>query len=575
MRFKFQVVLYGINKKIRTEMMPQTLTRLRQKIKPISLSQFNILLALWLGLALNFAFFQQIQKLTPYQGPKAYLFLAATVLVIVAAYNLIFQFFNWRYTAKLFAYILLIIGGFTAYFVNSLGVMISPEQIQNMMQTDPHEVQDLLSLRFILWSILLVFLPIIFVAVLPIQAEKISSQLLKKLLHAFVSFVLLCGLLFIFYVDYAAIFREHRNLKSLISPQNTISATWSYYQKSAPKKNLPLVQYGQDAHLLEHVSQSKLPKLMVLVVGETARAESFSLNGYAKNTNPELSKLDIINFSQVSSCGTATAVSVPCMFSGMPRTDYDQQLVSHREGLLDIAQRAGYKVTWIDNNSGCKGACDRVEQYVIPQPIKDKWCAKNGECYDEILLDSLKAYLAAIPENDKTPRLVVLHQMGSHGPAYYQRSTAPYQPFKPSCDTNAIQGCSNSELLNSYDNSIVYTDHVLSSLIGILKSNTAYQTGFWYLSDHGESTGEHGMYLHGSPYAIAPSQQTHIPMLMWFSSAWHTGNPAQINCLTQQKSQKLSQDNLFPSLLTLLDVKSQVIDGKNNMLQQCGLKQKV
>ena len=165
--------------------------------------------------------------------------------------------------------------------------------------------------------------------------------------------------------------------------------------------------------------------------------------------------------------------------------------------------------------------------------------------------------------------------MGSHGPAYYQRSTAPYQPFKPSCDTNAIQGCSNSELLNSYDNSIVYTDHVLSSLIGILKSNTAYQTGFWYLSDHGESTGEHGMYLHGSPYAIAPSQQTHIPMLMWFSSAWHTGNPAQINCLTQQKSQKLSQDNLFPSLLTLLDVKSQVIDGKNNMLQQCGLKQKV
>ena len=121
----------------------------------------------------------------------------------------------------------------------------------------------------------------------------------------------------------------------------------------------------------------------------------------------------------------------------------------------------------------------------------------------------------------------------------------------------------------------MYTDHVLSSLIGILKSNTAYQTGFWYLSDHGESTGEHGMYLHGSPYAIAPSQQTHIPMLMWFSSAWHTGNPAQINCLTQQKSQKLSQDNLFPSLLTLLDVKSQVIDGKNNMLQQCGLKQKV
>ncbi|EKA66726.1 phosphoethanolamine transferase EptA family protein [Acinetobacter baumannii IS-143] len=83
---------------------------------------------------------------------------------------------------------------------------------------------------------------------------------------------------------------------------------------------------------------------MILVVGETARAESFSLNGYAKNTNPELSKQDIFNFSQVSSCGTATAVSVPCMFSGMPRVDYDEQLASHREGLLDIAKRAGYQV---------------------------------------------------------------------------------------------------------------------------------------------------------------------------------------------------------------------------------------
>ena len=104
----------------------------------------------------------------------------------------------------------------------------------------------------------------------------------------------------------------------------------SYYHKKAPKKNLPLVIYGQDAHQVQQV-QKNLPKLMILVVGETARAESFSLNGYAKNTNPELSKQDIFNFSQVSSCGTATAVSVPCMFSGMPRVDYDEQLASRSE----------------------------------------------------------------------------------------------------------------------------------------------------------------------------------------------------------------------------------------------------
>lgn len=555
--------------------MSNIISPIRDKIKPISLSQFNLLLAIWLGAILNFAFFQKIQSLTPYQGPKAYLFLMATVLVIVAAYNLIFQLIQWKWNAKIFASIFLVVGGFTAYFVNSLGVVISPEQIQNMMQTDAREVGDLLSLQFVLWTAAFVVFPLLFISLVRIKAESLPRKIIKKLLSGVASLLLVGGLLFLFYVDYAAIFREHRDLKGMISPQNAIASTLSYYHKSAPKKNLPLIQYGEDAHLLQPVNEQAKPKLMVLVVGETARAESFSLNGYAKNTNPELSKLDIINFSQVSSCGTATAVSVPCMFSGMPREDYDEQLASHREGLLDIAQRAGYKVTWMDNNSGCKGACDRVEQYQIPQQLKDKWCAKDGDCYDEILVDSLKSYLAAIPETDKTPRLIVLHQMGSHGPAYYQRSKAPFQPFKPSCDSNAIQGCSRTELLNSYDNSIVYTDHVLSSLIQVLKGNSAYQTGFWYLSDHGESTGEHGLYLHGSPYAIAPTQQTHVPMLMWFSPEWTAQNSAQITCLAQQKSKELSQDNLFPSLLSLLDVKTQTIDEKKNMLQHCQSTKKV
>ncbi|TDA53942.1 phosphoethanolamine transferase, partial [Acinetobacter baumannii] len=237
-------------------------------------------------------------------------------------------------------------------------------------------------------------------------------------------------------------------------------------------------------------------------------------------------------------------------------------------GLLDIAKRAGYQVTWIDNNSGCKGACDRVEQYQIPENLKKKWC-KDGECYDDILIDSLKQYLATIAKDDDRPRLIVLHQVGSHGPAYYKRAPEAYQPFKPTCDTNAIQGCSQTELLNSYDNTIVYTDHVLSQMINTLKEISKYQTGLWYLSDHGESTGEHGLYLHGSPYAIAPSQQTHVPMIMWFSESWKQHNLAQVNCLSQQTKQKLSQDNLFPSLLSLLDVKTQVINPQLDMLHSC------
>ena len=542
---------------------------LQSVFKEISLLRFNAYLAVWLAVALNFMFYKQIQLLTPYQGFKAYAFIAATVLVILALYNLVFQIIQWRPIAKCVAAILILVGGMSAYFVNSLGVAITPDQIQNMMQTDGNEVRDLLSWHLVIWVGMMVVLPLVILFKVKIRHDSFKTVLLHKLLGSAISVVMIASLLFVFFVDYASIFREHRDLKGMISPQNAISSTLSYYKKNRPQQYLPLVKYGEDAHLVEQVGQKELPKLMVLVVGETARAESFSLNGYAKKTNPELEKLNVINFSQVSSCGTATAVSVPCMFSGMTRENYDAQLAKHREGLLDLAQRAGYKVTWIDNNSGCKGVCDRVEQFKIPEPIQKKWCSADGECADEILVDSFKAYIASIATDDKTPRLIILHQMGSHGPAYYKRSQVGFQPFKPMCETNAIQGCSPEQLKNSYDNSIVYTDHILSQLIGVLKQNQSFETGFWYLSDHGESTGEHGLYLHGSPYAIAPSQQTHVPMLMWFSETWKKQNPQQMTCLAQQKSQELSQDHLFPSLLSLLEVKSEVIDSKNNMLEQC------
>ncbi|MGL6083968.1 phosphoethanolamine transferase [Acinetobacter lwoffii] len=537
--------------------------------KSISLSGFNMLLAIWLGLILNFAFYQKIHEFTPYANLKAGLLLAATALIIIAFYNLVLQWLNWKWNAKILASVLIILGGFSAYFVNSLGVVITPDQIQNMLQTDAREVRDLWSMRLIIWTLGFVIFPLGIVWMLQIQPTSTGHQLVHKSLSSVVSLGLILGLLFCFYVDYAAIFREHRDLKGMLSPQNSIASTLSYYKKKAPKANLPLVAFGEDAHLLQQAQMQEHPKLMVLVVGETARAESFALNGYARNTNPELSKLAVINFSQVSSCGTATAVSVPCMFSGMSRETYDEQLASHREGLLDIAQRAGYQVTWIDNNSGCKGACDRVQKYQIPAQLKQKWCDAGGECFDEILVDSLKDYLAHLDKNNPKPQLIVLHQMGSHGPAYFKRSKAPYQPFQPTCNSNAIQGCSTEELKNSYDNSIVYTDHVLAQIIETLKQQTQYQTGFWYLSDHGESTGEHGLYLHGAPYSMAPTQQTHVPMLMWFSDAWKQQNTHQVSCLKGQTGQARSHDHLFPSLLSLLDIKTQVTEAKNDMLAQC------
>lgn len=537
------------------------------RVKPISLFTFNLLLAVWLGIFLNFSFYKKIQLLTPYNGIEAILFIAASMLVVIMTYNFIFQLFNWKWTAKPIAIALIFIGGFASYTVNTLGVLITADQVQNLMQTDMAEARDAWSWHLVVWTLFMTILPITLICMVKLKSEPVVGLVLRKLINSVLSLVLIGGSLFVFYVDFAAIFRENRDLKGMISPQNMIASFSSYYKKKKPKENLPLVTYGEDAYLQKNANFTK-PKLVVLVVGETARAENFSLNGYAKETNPKLAKQDIINFSNVSSCGTATAVSVPCMFSGMPRKQYDEHLASHREGLLDIAQRAGYQVTWIDNNSGCKGTCDRVNQFKIPDPIQQKWC-QSGECLDDILIDSLKAYLTTLPQEDTRPHLIVLHQMGSHGPAYYKRVPSQFKVFKPTCDTNAIQGCSREALINSYDNTLLYTDYVVDALIEVLKSTKQYDTGLWYLSDHGESTGESGMYLHGAPYAIAPSQQTHIPMLMWFSETWKQQANSQIQCLAQQHQQQLSQDNLFPTMLSLLDVKSKVIGPKNDMLTAC------
>ncbi|WPO68067.1 phosphoethanolamine--lipid A transferase [Acinetobacter haemolyticus] len=537
------------------------------KIKAISLLTFNLLLAVWLGLFLNISFYERLRSLTPYTGIKANLFVAASVMVVIAVYNFILQWVSWKWNAKLIAMILIVIGGLASYMVTSLGVLITADQIQNIMQTNFAEARDTWSWSLLLWVLGMIIFPITAMLLIPIKSEPITGQILKKVMASGLALLLVAGTLFIFYVDFAAIFREHRDLKRMLSPQNMLAASASYYKKKAPQQNLPLLGYGLDAKIHDQNTEN-LPKLMVLVVGETARAESFALDGYARNTNPKLAQQEIINFSQVSSCGTATAVSLPCMFSGMPRVDYDEQLASHREGLLDIAKRAGYQVTWIDNNSGCKGTCDRVEQFKIPDMLQQKWC-KNDECLDGILVDSLKVYLEKIPAQDTRPRLVVLHQIGSHGPAYYERVPRVFSQFKPTCDTNAIQGCDHDQLINSYDNTVLYTDHILDALIETLKNTTQYRSAMWYLSDHGESTGEHGMYLHGAPYAIAPTQQTHIPMLMWFSKSWQQQAEKQVHCLLQQQDKKLSQDNLFPTMLSLLDVKTKVIDSNNNMLTAC------
>lgn len=535
----------------------------------VSIHTFNAILACWLASFTNGSFYHKVLQLSAFDGLMQVLFMSATFLLIAGVNFIFLQLISWRASAKTVAVIMIVLTGLTSYFVNQLGVNVNTAQIENVMQTDTREALDLLSIPLLLWVLKIIVVPLIGLLFIQIKpANNLKHLLIGKFGSLAVALFIIGTGLFSFYSQYAPIFRENRELKAQISPLNVISSSWSYSRRQYKKRDLPLVKYGEDAHIV-HTVGAHAPKIMVLVVGETARAENFSLNGYHKPTNPELSKLDLVNFTQASSCGTQTSVSVPCMFSGMKRSAYDEALASHREGLLDIVQRAGYEVTWIDNNSGCKGACDRIQHYISPKddPRYKNEC-KDGECYDGILIDALKDYLKALDLKQlKKDQLIVLHQLGSHGPAYYKRYPAAFKKFTPTCDTNNIQNCSRESLINSYDNTILYTDHVLSTLIHTLDA-LPVSTGLMYLSDHGESTGENGLYLHGTPYFMAPKEQTHIPMLFWFSTTWPQQQTIK-QCLNGQKNNPVSQDNLFPTVLGLLHIRTQVLDSSLDLTAQC------
>jgi lipid A ethanolaminephosphotransferase len=263
-------------------------------------------------------------------------------------------------------------------------------------------------------------------------------------------------------------------------------------------------------------------------------------------------------YSAVRSCGTNTQTSLPCMFSHLDKDAYQSSRQPY-ENLLDVLQRAGLAVLWIDNQSGCKSLCDRVAR-ADTFNLKIPELCKDGECYDEVMLKDLDQRIAALdPARRARGVVLVLHQMGSHGPAYFRRSPPAFKAFMPECTSNVLQECPREQLVNAYDNTILYADHVLASTVQWLSSKPqadVYDGAMVYLSDHGESLGENNLYLHGLPYALAPDTQTHVPMISWVSDAMRERLGLRTDCLKAHAADPLSHDNMFHAMLGLMDVKT-------------------
>ena len=451
------------------------------------------------------------------------------------------------------------------WFMQKFGVIIDTDMIRNAVQTTPAEAGHLMTPAFFRHMVLYAVLPSLLIAVVRIRHRTFGAKL--KWNMAFITPLLLLAFAMTLW-QYPAIASTVRNNRIIIKTLNPVAPIFDAIKFAvAEDKNRKIVALplDPDARPGPRITKADKPVVTIVVAGETARAQNFSLGGYQRKTNPELEKRDIAYYGNTSSCGTATAVSIPCMFSLLGRADYSHEGALAQQNVLDVLVNAGNNVEWWENNTGDKQVANRILQRNFSRENDPRYCVKT-ECLDQVMVEALGSWL----DNVKTNSTLVLHQLGSHGPAYYARYSEEERLFRPDCRTAEFAACTSEEITNAYDNTIVATDRMLAQVIDLLSARSdRIASAMIYMSDHGESLGEKGLYLHGMPYMFAPSEQTHVPFVMWLSQSYSKLFGVTTACLASHAGDPVSHDNLFHTVLGLMDVKAAHYDPELDVTANC------
>ncbi len=465
-----------------------------KSITNLTSTRLILLVSAFVTITGNVEFINQVLLVYPFQ--EYYFFIASLAVWIFVFLAAILLMLCFRYTLKPLLIFLLLMSSVITYFTSNFGVVIDEGMLLNIIQTNAGESADLLSIKLALYVLLLGILP----SVAVYKATLVQTTLRKALLRRVMVIVALVMVFVLtalsFSKAYASFAREHKHLRLYINPSYALYSVGKYINTQLDSGLEEFQIYGEDAFVRDGDHEREL---VILVVGETARPDRFSLNGYERQTNPLLEIEDVLSFDNVWACDTSTARSLPCMFSMQSQEGYDRIEAQNSSNVLDVIQGTGrVEVLWRDNNDteGSKGVAERVtyEEFLTTDvnPVCDI------ECRDEGMLVNLQSYIDSNPDKDM---LIVLHMMGSHGPAYYKRYPREFSVFKPTCQTAQLSDCSDEEINNAYDNSILYTDYFLAKVIALLKGNIGdFEASMIYIGDHGESLGESGLYLHGLPY---------------------------------------------------------------------------
>ena len=524
--------------------------------QPRSPRAVALALALWLAVVGNVALWRELVRLGGATATTA-IDAAGTFVLVVAALTALTVLFAWGRFAKPLWIAILVAAGVAQHFMLTYGVVMDTAMLANTLQTDAREVRDLVGPAFLANVLLVVALPAIALVAVPLRRAPWWRELWRNGVVFAAAVAVALAASFAMYSRLAPLVRNNMHLRYIVNPIAGMTSAASVALRPLFRKPGELVRITAGAALGPSYDHAGKPPLVVVVVGETARADHFSLNGYARETNPELARLGVLSFRNVRSCGTDTRDSLPCMLSPLDKQAFEQR-TAERENVLDLLPAVGLAVVWIDNQSGCKDVCARVPTQRasdLPAAEAARLCS-DGECFDDALLVGIDERIAKLPAERRAKGTVVfLHQMGSHGPAYFKRSPAERKPFLPECTNTSLGECDHQQLVNAYDNTIVETDHVLAATIEWLKRRSAdHATALVYMSDHGESLGELGIFLHGLPYRFAPEAQTHVPFVAWLGDELAARRGVDLACMRGRLDVPYSHDNLYHTVLGLVDV---------------------
>ena len=516
---------------------------LRKKIK---FYYFILLTSLFITFAYNLKFLKILYGKIGFSSFSSIYFFFAIIITIIALISILLLIFGQKYVLKPLTIFLIILSAILSFYNQQFGVTVDEQMIINTLQTDVNEAMDLMSVGFFIHIFFFGIIPSIIIYFIEIEYGSFKKDFLIRLSLIITVFLIVAVIIFANFKQVSFITRQNNTLNQHITPLYTLTSTYRLARLSLQGES-KFTKLGEDAKLIKNNKKT----IGIMVVGETARSDRFSLNGYQKETNPYLKNKGVFSFKNTISCGTATAYSVPCMFFLNGEKNYTQSKAKNQSNVLDVLSFAGVKTIWVNNNSSCKNVCKRIETLDI---IK----GSGGEDKNTILDEKLLDITSQILKNNKEDVLIVLHTMGSHGPRYYKRFPEKFAKFKPFCNNDTPQNCSKDELNNAYDNTIVYTDYFLAKLIDILKEKKEYNTFMFYASDHGESLGENGIYLHGLPKKIAPKEQTDFAMVLWLSDQIIKNQNINSSKIKSMANKQLNHDYLPHTLLNLFKVQSSV-----------------